>query len=690
MCDIAPRRSGDQLRIAINLRLLNPGKIGGMEVYVRNLIKYLLRIDKENEYLLLVTTQNSDTLVYDQSRVSKALISHQDFEREIPGILRSWNADMYFCPLLILEPLYVDIPSVINIPDVQHEFFPGFFSSEVLEWRRKNYRVSAQTAAAVLTLSEFSKETIVEKTGVASDKVFSIHLAAGEEYHANLDENTKADVRRKYGLPVVYGYYPANTWAHKNHVNLLKALDSYRQRYGDCPDIVLTGAESEGHKDFAALVKGLGLKDKVRYIGYVEKNEMPYLYANAAFLVFPSLFEGFGMPVLEAMLCGCPVTCSNTTSLPEVAGSAALYFDPQNPDDIAEKMRTIMTDEAMRARFIEEGRELSLQFSWESVAKKTFDIFRNVVDKRHIQASVEKPVDLSVNAVDKNTAHTRVEKPLVTIITPSFNQGRFIEETILSVLNQDYPNIEYIVIDGGSTDNSIDIIKKYEGRLRWISERDNGQADGINKGFRMAKGEIVAWLNSDDTYFEGTVTKVMEFFSSNPDTMMVYGEGYEIDEDSKRLHRFPATQAFNLSKLIHVWDYILQPTVFMKKAALDDVGLLDKNLKWCLDWDLWMRIGTKHKVAYLDVFLANSRIYKETKTSTGGFKRFMEIIRVIRRYSFKTWPPGYFIYSYDLIHNTLNGRVPYLYNLFLKHIISFVANVAVKSYNRFFRTTEYN
>ncbi len=136
--------------------------------------------------------------------------------------------------------------------------------------------------------------------------------------------------------------------------------------------------------------------------------------------------------------------------------------------------------------------------------------------------------------------------PLVSIITPSFNQGHFIEETIQSVLDQDYPNIEYLVIDGGSTDNTVEILRKYEGRLKWISEPDGGQSHAINKGFRMARGEIVAWLNSDDTLLPGAITKAAGHLAANRETMMVYGEGYLMDHHSQITGRFPATEPFNL------------------------------------------------------------------------------------------------------------------------------------------------
>ncbi|GAB4489497.1 MAG: hypothetical protein OHK006_21280 [Thermodesulfovibrionales bacterium] len=253
---------------------------------------------------------------------------------------------------------------------------------------------------------------------------------------------------------------------------------------------------------------------------------------------------------------------------------------------------------------------------------------------------------------------TQDRLPLVTIITPSFNQGRFIRDTIESVLTQDYPHIEYIIIDGGSTDETALIVKEYEGRLTWISELDNGQSDAINKGFRMARGEIVAWLNSDDTYCPGAVSTAAAYLAAHPDVGMVYGEGYEIDEEGRRIRRFPYTQEFDLRKLITYSDYILQPTVFMRRDALLEVGLLDDALFWCMDWDLWIRFGKTHRVAYLPDFLANSRIYAETKTASGGLPRFREIARVMRRHGSGRYPLGYFVYGEDTLLTLVKQRAP--------------------------------
>lgn len=261
--------------------------------------------------------------------------------------------------------------------------------------------------------------------------------------------------------------------------------------------------------------------------------------------------------------------------------------------------------------------------------------------------------------------HIEVASPkLVSVITPSFNQGRFIEQTIKSVLSQNYPLIEYIVIDGGSRDETLSILKKYSGKLLWFSEPDNGQADAINKGFRMAKGDILCWLNSDDTYEPGSIAKAVGSFDKHPDVMMTYGEGNEIDEWGKLIKRFPATQPFDLWALVNVWDYILQPTTFFKKRIFDFINTLDSSLIWCMDWDLWIRIGSRFRVMYVNHVFANSRIYSDTKTGSGGFRRFSEIAAVMRKYSGKRYPIGYFIFFEDTLENVLLKNYPSLYSVF--------------------------
>lgn len=246
--------------------------------------------------------------------------------------------------------------------------------------------------------------------------------------------------------------------------------------------------------------------------------------------------------------------------------------------------------------------------------------------------------------------------PLVTVVTPSYNQGRFIEETILSVLNQEYPNIEYLVIDGGSKDDTIDILRRYEGRLTWISEPDMGQSHAINKGFKMAKGDILCWLNSDDIFEPGAIGLIAEYMHRNPQVEMVYGEGNFIDEHGSQLIKFPYTRPFDLWALTHQLDFILQPTTFFRAAMMRRIGYVDESLHWCMDWDLFIRIGRQCRVDYLPHYLAKARVYGETKTSQGGFKRVREIFSVLHRYNNSVILPAYIIYGFGMISSFLQGR----------------------------------
>jgi glycosyltransferase involved in cell wall biosynthesis len=241
------------------------------------------------------------------------------------------------------------------------------------------------------------------------------------------------------------------------------------------------------------------------------------------------------------------------------------------------------------------------------------------------------------------------KRPLVSIITPSYNQGRFIEETIKSVQEQDYPNIEHIVVDGGSTDNTIDVLKRYEGRLRWVSEKDRGQSDAINKGFRMASGEIIAWLNSDDTYLPGAVGEAVGGFRSNPRAAMVYGKAYLTDGVGNIVSEYP-TEAYDRRRLAS-FTFICQPSTFIRREAYFQVGGLDMDLHYTMDYDLWLRLAENSEFVYVPEFMSTYRLQLEAKSVSDlhrlGFAK--EYLKTTMKYYKRAPANRVFVYSYHLV-----------------------------------------
>jgi glycosyltransferase involved in cell wall biosynthesis len=249
-----------------------------------------------------------------------------------------------------------------------------------------------------------------------------------------------------------------------------------------------------------------------------------------------------------------------------------------------------------------------------------------------------------------------LSSPPVTIVTPSYNQGEFIRATIDSVLSQDYQNLEYIVMDGGSTDETASILAEYASRLTWISEKDRGQAHAINKGFAQARGEIVAWINSDDVYLPGAISRAVAEFERLPCAAVVYGDGFLIDREGRPTGRFQV-EPFNLWRLSYLSDYVLQQSTFFRKNAIEAIGGLDETLHYTLDWDLLIRLGKRFGLHHLKEDLAMLREYSDAKTFSGGVERVWEIRRVLERHTGLRYAPGFWTYRFDTVQRRWKRRI---------------------------------
>jgi glycosyltransferase involved in cell wall biosynthesis len=226
-----------------------------------------------------------------------------------------------------------------------------------------------------------------------------------------------------------------------------------------------------------------------------------------------------------------------------------------------------------------------------------------------------------------------MEKPLVSIITPSYNQGEFIEDTIRSVINQTYTNIEYIIMDAKSTDSTIKILEKYKDKsnIKIVIEKDKGQSDAINKGFKLASGEIIGWINSDDVLKLDCVENIVNAFNNNKAAAIVYGDIEHIDEQGNFIKRV-IPRELTYDSLLNVHPDVVQPGSFYKGDYVREVGYLDENIHFAMDYDLWLRLLKKGKAIRLNAVLAEFRLQSNSKTvGSGNWKKFWRDIFDVRK-----------------------------------------------------------
>ncbi len=227
--------------------------------------------------------------------------------------------------------------------------------------------------------------------------------------------------------------------------------------------------------------------------------------------------------------------------------------------------------------------------------------------------------------------------PRITIITPSYNQGAFIEQTIESVLRQDYPDLEYIVMDGGSTDGTLEVLKRYNHRLSWFSERDRGQSHAINKGLRMATGEVVGFLNSDDLYEPGALVRVGEFFARHSQAAWLTGKCRTVAQDGKEIRKAITLYKnlwlhFRSYTVLLVLNYISQPATFWRREVIDEVGYFDETLHYAMEYDYWLRLGRRFRLWFLNAYLASFRVHPTSKAGASASAQFDVELEIARRY----------------------------------------------------------
>jgi glycosyltransferase involved in cell wall biosynthesis len=266
---------------------------------------------------------------------------------------------------------------------MQQEFYPDFFSPMQLRIRKKMYPASAREATRIIASTQFTKQCLIERYRIPEHMIEVIYIGFGPGYQVMENESALDTIRHKYHLDKPFLYYPAAAWPHKNHGALLSAFKILKKIDGFEGDLVLTGVRHQTQEGLRKKTLELALVDSVKFLGYVPYEELPAFYNLARLLVFPSLFEGFGIPLVEAMACGCPVVCSNATCLPEIIGDAGITFDPMSPEDMAMKIWSVWSNNEQGKRMRQKGLERAKKFDWEEAAKKTISVYEKAgVGKR--------------------------------------------------------------------------------------------------------------------------------------------------------------------------------------------------------------------------------------------------------------------------------------------------------------------
>jgi glycosyltransferase involved in cell wall biosynthesis len=371
------------LRIAIDAHSIGT-KLGGNESYATNLIEALAQIDSSNDYTLYVTTSEANDRFngrWPNFRV-RTTRPHTPLIR-IPITL---SAELRKNPVDVLHvqftaPPFCPCPVVVSIHDLSFEHLPQTFNRRSRTQLRLTVRHSVRRAAHILSLSEHTRSDIADTYGIDPARITAIPLAAPDHFGPVRDERELQRVRHTYGIEGDYVLSVGSIQPRKNLARLVRAYASLRAKYGngDFPKLVLAGKCAWLYDETLRALQDTGIRDSVVLTGYVPEADLPALYSGSICFVYPSFFEGFGLPPLEAMKCGAPVVVGNRTSIPEVVGDAAIALDPYNEAEISSAIEQVVNDSDLRDKLRVKGFQRAQQFDWQETARRTLSVYEEVV-----------------------------------------------------------------------------------------------------------------------------------------------------------------------------------------------------------------------------------------------------------------------------------------------------------------------
>jgi len=372
------------------------------------------------------------------------------------------------------------------------------------------------------------------------------------------------------------------------------------------------------------------LVGRVHYHGALPPAEVQALYRRAKILIVPSSFESFGMVAIEAMRTGCIPLVADQTALVDLVGDKDLTFANGSLDELCERLAALLDDVDLRR-----GKSAACRTRALTVFSTSALLGQNVAAYERVLATGQPTSRTVVAALGHGAPAGEADDPLISIVVPSFNQGRFIGETIRSIVEQDYPNIEVIVMDGGSTDSTIEVLQSFP-KITWFSEPDLGQTHAINKGMLLARGAIRAYLNSDDVYRPGAFRKVAEIFRNEPETRILVGNCDYIDAKSQVIGHL-CCKFTDVRALVQYWGWerlhcIPQQATFWRASLMSEVGLFTTGLDFVMDYDYWLRVAKRTNFRTVDQTLAGFRLMVGTKTVSRTSEMYDEEYDAFRRF----------------------------------------------------------
>lgn len=357
----------------------SPRRVGSGE-YCFELLLNLNRIDEKNSYIIYLPQSPSPDLPKESDRWHYKIVRPRKMWTliglSLEFFLRRSKPDIFFSPTHYL-PIYAPKRSAISIMDVSYVKFPELFKRRDLNQLTKWTGYSVRKASMIFTISQASKDDIIKIYGVPEDKVIVTHLGIKTISNFKNQKENMDKIIEKYGVDGEYVLFVGTLQPRKNILRLIEAFSRLKEDI----KLVVVGKKGWMYEEILEAPKKFNIENKVRFLDFVSDEDLPFFYKNAVCFVLPSLYEGFGLPVLEAMKYGCPVITSNVSSLPEAGGDAALYVNPLDADDIKEKIELMINDKGLRIKFVKKGYEQVKKFSWEKTARETLTALEGLMIK---------------------------------------------------------------------------------------------------------------------------------------------------------------------------------------------------------------------------------------------------------------------------------------------------------------------